>query len=282
MNLYDIKVGIHTYYYTTHKEKVTVRGVEYKPHRALERSSYKADVIRAKANITLTFPIDDTIFRPLLEPSIIKVSVKIATMDGTVFWRGEMITIESPDLRRILLTFQPTYLIPTALSERKMYQRNCPYVLYGELCKAPKQDFRAIVHSIDGDNIVHLLVPEPVNTRVRTEKNLNFVGGLIEIFLGGRGPDADTISFWISRVETPEPALQTDLTGVNNAHVYKYRLTIHTFRKVVGVQANTSVSMTPGCRRILQDCKNVHDNLKNYGGFPFIHTSPFEIGFAGD
>jgi hypothetical protein len=46
---------------------------------------------------------------------------------------------------------------------------------------------------------------------------------------------------------------------------------------ISGMQIGDAVTITAGCRHDIQTCRNVFDNVPNYGGFPQLPTvNPFK------
>ena len=263
-------------YYTTVKSSsaiVTFQGIDYTP-TPIKRSRYVLDTLSAKNNMTIFFPGDHKLALKYIVPNKQRLTVSVADSNGIIFYRGEL--IEGRWQRNeILLEFAPSLRIKKTIGERRVYQRNCPYNLYGNLCRARKTDISAIVKarpsssnvivSFNTGNTNNYRASKPFDvlpTRVSgTVANIGLLtGGLIKL--------AQT-EWWIVNAK---PASTDPLDGslVN--------IDIQTFRQHA-LEINDNVLLNLGCRRDVGDCQLIFNNLHNYGGFGQMkRISPFEGG----
>lgn len=121
---------------------------------------------------------------------------------------------------------------------RRNYQVGCPHVLYGEQCganKAAATVTRTVV-SVNRNNIT-------------IDSNLGsfgqYVGGLLE---------------WVN-----SDTGRTEIRTISSATALI--LTIRGLSR--GIGPDTEVSIVRGCDHQMTGC-NLHDNIQNYGGQPFI------------
>lgn len=123
----------------------------------------------------------------------------------------------------------------------RFYSRECPFVLYGARCQANKNaaSFTATVAGVAGRQIT-------VDDDNWNNGNdfANFIGGLVE-WGGPQGTETRTImgaTATTIRVDSP----------------------------VSGLSADDELTVIYGCARTMTACRDVHDNIVNFGGTPFI------------
>ena len=142
------------------------------------------------------------------------------------------------------LNCEPVYTSLQRIGLRRLYQRNCPHVLYGTACGASAVVFRVggTVTSIAG---TLLSVPAAAGYAVG-----HFAGGYATWAANGLtekrmivGHNADAIT--LSAVPP-------------------------------GLAIGDAIYLYPGCDRTLNTCHAKFGNSANFGGFPFIPTkNPF-------
>lgn len=260
--------------YTTAKssEPVMLGGLEY-TSTAINRSSYKVDTVKAKNNISITFPGDHLFARTYLLPNTGDLFVDIASHLGVVFFKGELIESRWKQ-NKIILVFAPLLRIRKTLGERRIYQRNCPYELYGSNCRATINPVpvdvvsatrsRSLEVAYNTGNLANDRKANPfaiIPTLTGGFANLGqLAGGTIQVTNSDR-------QWWIVNA-TPTAA---QLQYVN--------FTIETFRPHDIVAGLDTVTVTLGCRRDIDDCVQVFGNLINFGGFGAMsRVSPFASG----
>jgi len=128
---------------------------------------------------------------------------------------------------------------------RRNYQRTCPHILYGPGCRASKAaaTVAAVVQSVLAPNRI-ALVPGWNTTGFPVVK---FTGGLVE-WTGEFGTEVRMIL-----------STRTDDEIVMSG-------------PALTLAATSPVSVILGCGHNLDDCENVHNNVVNYGGHPWIPT----------
>lgn len=161
-------------------------------------------------------------------------------------WNGRVLgcTLESDEA---ILAGEPISSQRRRPGLRRFYQYGCPHVLYKQgagMCNANKgaATFPATVQSVDGFTVVMptnwfdvALVPR-------------FVGGLLEWTRSNGLAETRTIL----RVDNDRELV---LGG-----------------PPVGLSPGSTVDVVYGCAHNMSDCQNVHNNLLNFGGCPFIPT----------
>lgn len=123
----------------------------------------------------------------------------------------------------------------------RFYSRECPFVLYGPRCQAdkPSASFTATVSEVSGRQIT----VDDDNWHNGNDL-ANFIGGLVE-WSGPQGTETRTImgaTATTIRVDSP----------------------------VSGLSEDDPLTVVFGCARTMTACRDVHDNIVNFGGTPFV------------
>lgn len=146
---------------------------------------------------------------------------------------------------------------------RRHYQTGCPHALYGPQCLASKllaTTGDITVQSVSGSTIV--LTPNwlPAEWSVEKRNADKFVGGLM---VWNQATDAGL-------VETKRTILR--VTG---------GISVQISGPPDGLVTGSTVKMVLGCNHQMSDCQAIHNNIKNFGGQPFIPVkNPF--GFTNN
>ena len=251
-------------YFTTSKANITLGGDTY-ISKTMQRSKYSLDTIDKKNNIDIHFAGNDPFALPYVhEVNESVLTVAIATLNGHLFFRGQLIAV-SYEKNEIVLRFEPIVRFGlNVLRERRIYQPNCPYKLYGKNCQAtPRTNTcrialvlsytkcRIVFDTNNPDNTSPNVVRGTTTTMLSTDK---LVGGQ---FLYPRKRNN-----WISNIDN------TTLTG---QYVYN---DITLSRPDQFMVVGTAVEVTVGCLRNIDDCHNVHNNLFRFGGMAGLRAPP--------
>ena len=282
MNLYTFKTENETKTWTSAKADVEVAGITYKA-MTLRRTDYTLDPIITKNNITITVPGDSAFARQFLTETKLSLTVTIATITGTPFYRGRLVTVEyTPDLN-INLLFEPLVVLGNkSTGQRRIFQRNCPYELYGNHCRADplwttmsvietpstlsfkvRYDTRNDQNGDRGDLRYNVIPIRGSLTNGRV--NIGFLIGGLASPAATRGLPFER-RIWITNI--------TDRAAMGSI----VEFTIISFRPHA-LRVGAIVDVTVGCKRTTASCGDIHDNLGNYGGFAgMVNASPFAGG----
>lgn len=271
MNLYTFTTdtGVEKWF-TTAKANVVLEGVTYEAN-SMRRSSYTLDSIDSRNSITIMFPGDDVFARDFIHPTTVTLQVKIATLNGVTFYRGKLVTASYNPNNTINLTFEPPIRLGLKVSgERRMFQLNCPYKLYGDNCQARRVKHLLRVSEVVSSTKVKVSFDtgRPSNaTRKNSLVAIPTIGGnRVDIgrFVGGI-IEKNSMEWWITDISDAEV----------NGSVVGFVVTV--FSSLEGVAVNDELLGSLGCRRSPEDCVTVHNNIANYGGFPgMIRPSVFD------
>ncbi len=160
-----------------------------------------------------------------------------------VAWMGRVLEAQR-DENKAVLTCEAVSASMKRPGLRRHYQWPCPLVLYGTRCRADKAAASATA-TVSGATGNRITLVEPWGlSGIAPEK---YIGGLAE-WSGAAGTERRTIL----RVEGTATLV---LSG-----------------PVLTLAANDPVTVILGCNHALDDCENLHNNVVNYGGQPFIPT----------
>ena len=284
MNLYTFETQNRTVRLTTSKVNRMFDNELYTAS-TLKRSKYILDTVLTRNRVEITFPGDDQFARQFIHPNLDFLNVTIATLTGVTFYRGRLITVDYRQ-NMIVMRFEPTIkLARKTLGERRIYQIHCPYVVYGDNCGANRvrtdvtvtrviDDYKVDVRFDTGDprNFARMPFDQRFNvmpTSHRPPKQVNvgrLSGGLLSV---GDPGDDDYKQWWITKVE--QAALDGQFVDLVLQLSRPYELAV-----------GDVVQVSFGCKQTTSDCRDTHNNIINYGGFPAMKKiSPFVGGLKG-
>lgn len=161
----------------------------------------------------------------------------------TAIWSGRIIDFSIDATYEAKFICEPIATSVRRPGLRRNYQYGCPHVLYGPHCRANKAagtvsgQIAAITASV--------IVLEPGwNAGRPLEK---FQGGLAEWLTIELEPIARTI------LRVASDGVTVTLSGVPTE-----------------LKAGKTISLSIGCNHQQSDCRNIHNNILNYGGCPWI------------
>lgn len=246
--LYFIRYGAGAndfYAFTDNEFPVSVDGVTYEV-RQITHGDVATSGTLDKSTVELMTPKTNELFDLFrIYPPSYRVQLTIMKghngdpdTDVKTIWSGRILGMS---VRGVECTYacEPIVTTMKRLGLRRNWQYGCPHPLYLNGCFASKAAVRqtATVSAISGAAVT---LPSGWNGPIAAEK---FVGGIVEVSTGG------SLSRTILRVNSNVLVIAGPTTGI-----------------VVG----GTVSIYPGCAHDMADCKNVHDNIVNFGGQPWI------------
>lgn len=259
VDLYFFRYGTTTsayYAYTDAEEPITLDGIVYKP-LPIQRSAINSSGTLDKAAITVDVPTSSDvaelfrIYPPGRSVTLIIRQGHLTDADGefNVIWSGRVLSSSRED-SIASLTCEPLSTAFRRSGLRRCYQYSCPHALYGTLCMASKiaATTLATVYAVSGASVT---MDSGWNGAHPVEK---YIGGMIA---------------W----ETPSGTeVRTILRLADGGN--KLQLSGSTR----GLTGGTEVSVILGCEHNMEDCQNLHNNIQNYGGQPWIPlSSPIKI-----
>lgn len=244
VELYEFRSGNLFYRYTSAEVDIEANGEVYLSQPLL-RTSVAVTQETVRNSITLDAPRDlEVIDQFRITPPTAVVSLVILrahreTGSQVVAWVGRLLNVSWQGAKAELqceplsTSFKRTVL-------RRLYQAQCPHVLYGPKCRAVRQSFlyNATVTAVDGNLVtIDAIDDQP------------YAGGLV--------------------IRIADQADQV-------AHIHYIRsvngLVLEITKAGVSFEAGDLLELYPGCDHTMQTCNDTFNNIPNYGGMPFIPT----------
>ncbi len=249
-NLYLIRYGSapNSYIaYTDLDEEVVFNSITYLPI-PISRQAINASGSLDKTDLEITTPSNSelaNLFRAYPPSNVVNLTIYQGhfldpDQQFLVSWTGRVLSC-ALNVNEARFVCEPAYTSLRRPGLRRNYQYGCPLVLYGELCKASKVNatYNATVASAAGS----LISLNPGWSPIPNEK---FLGGILE---------------WTN--------LEGDLeirSILRNPVLDTFLVSGTLFDLIPGY----SVRLILGCQRTMDDCLNLHNNIHNFGGHPFI------------
>jgi len=253
VELYEFTNGGVHYYYTSADHNVVLDGKTYTAY-AMKRTEISISEEKGKNNLTVraqrNLPVAD-IFRVQPPSEVVTLSVfrtHEADPDGekVAIWIGRVLNCKWEKTSEVAIYCEPVTGSLTRPGLRRLYQRQCPHVLYGTKCGINKTDYltTAELTVISGTTLT--------SPTFGGEANDYFAGGFIQFDL----PDGNTDRRFILSHTGNDIVINTPSSDL-----------------FVGINVNAY----PGCAHTTSVCDSKFSNILNYGGFPMIPSkSPME------
>lgn len=156
------------------------------------------------------------------------------------FWSGRVLSV-AWEGSKAKLNCEPISTAFRRAGLRRNFQYMCPHVLYGPQCKASRvaATFPAEVYSITGNQVVLATVFASPD---------RFVGGMME---------------WTTNTGQYRARTVLAISGGFGTFVTLNGLP-------TGMLVGDTVNLVYGCRHTKESCAQVHNNIGNFGGCPWI------------
>lgn len=252
VHLYFIRFGdaVDAFYaFTDADDDIVFNGITF-VKEAINRQDIEASGGTDRQTLNVEIPFTSRlaelyhVFPPsqVVNLTIWQGHVEDTTQDFLVVWTGRILQVEleGNSAKVIAEPLRSTLARPGL---RRNYQYQCPHVLYGSKCKAIRAvaTVNPTVVSVSGSKVV---LPAGWNSQP-AEKYLN----------GSFG--------WV------DPAGNTQMRAVIG---FDGPNTLRLNGQAIGLVPGATVEITFGCNRTMDDCLNLHNNINNFGGFPWIPT----------
>ena len=249
LTLYYFKYGTEPnafFAYTDSEEKIVYEGVTYNPipitmgnitaSGNLDKSTFTISVPKTAglAELFMFYPLGSTV-------SVIVRQGHVNDGEYLVVQNGRN-TSSRRSASQVDISFQPITTMMLRVGLRRHYQLSCPHALYGEGCFANK--LAATVNSTV-INAAGSKLTLPVNWNVIPIEK--YIGGMVG-WMTSIGKEYRTI------LRTPS-ATVLSLSG-----------------PLQQLKVGDPVEIILGCNHQMNDCLNMHNNIHNFGGMPFIPT----------
>ena len=248
--LYLFKYGSDStaaYGYTDGSVSKTHLGVAFKP-LPIKRGTIVANQGLDKTTLQVRMPRDAEV------PALYTVQAPSYVVSLTIFqghhndpdnelkvvWTGRVQSVQrTGSLATVSCT--PASASMKRVGLRYNYQHPCQHPLYGEQCGANKLAATVTANAVEiGEDFIRLPV--------------DWFGALPE----------DKFVYGIAEWQTSDNIEYRSILEVTSGGVL--RLT----NKARGLVPGMPVKVSLGCNHQVTDCKNLHSNLQNYGGMPYI------------
>lgn len=264
VELFDFAQGVVEWHYTSAELiALTVSGETY-TSASIERSEIESTQEKARNKVTLTvprnFPVAE-LFRVSPPSEVITITIRrLHRADITaspesliVLWIGRVLSCEFAGAQA-KLSCEPITVSLARIGLRRVYQVNCPHVLYGDGCGLNKDDLEnsTTVSALSGLNLSCLGL----------DPAFSFAGG----FVVWENDDGVFERRFIESATT---------STAGSPEVTTWVLTL--LNPFVGLSVSDPILVYPGCDHTLTTCDEVFDNAVNYGGQPYFpEKNPFE------
>jgi uncharacterized phage protein (TIGR02218 family) len=251
IELYEFRREGQIWRYTSSDEPVTLSAVTYEP-AVIERGTLEQGSEINRTALTLTVQRDLAVvelYQAGPPSDVVTLTLRQVHVDDTearVLWSGRIITVVTWEGGRAKMTLEPVYTSLRRNGLRRLYQRQCPHLLYGPECKVSNAAFRVTGDAVQINGLV-IQVNEVAGYAAGW-----FSGGYLE---------------WLIAVGIYERRFIEVHSGANLTCTVT----------PTGLALGTQVRVYPGCNHLLTTCDSKFQNSANYGGMPYIPTkNPFD------
>lgn len=243
------------------EQEVEHAGITYAPH-PIKRTAIHSQQSLDKSEMTVRVPIESPVSQlfTIYPPSdVVTVTIRrgaVGDPDGefVVIFTGR-VQQSKRDGREAELSCVPASVSIKRSGLRRHYQLTCPHVLYDQdpgSCKANKAAATLAAVVVSAVSSTTVTLPPGWNGAFNADK---FIGGMVE---------------WDGDVTRERRTILRRSGDV---------LTLEGL--ISGLIVGQAVDVILGCNHQLEDCETLHNNIRNFGGMPFIpqenpiNTNPF-------
>lgn len=215
----------------------------------INRGSINAQGTLDRTSLELTFPANSELaklYRFFPPARVVTVIIRQGHFDDPegeipVVWSGRVLSagMDGDEMR---FTCEPVSTSMRRTGLRRHYQYGCPHALYGKQCKASK------------------------TAATRTTEIVSASSNIITLPTGWDGSGKTPAQYRGGLVEWDNADGSTELRTILGASTNTIRVNGDTRDLADGA----TVSVTLGCNHQMTDCKNLHKNIVNFGGQPWI------------
>jgi uncharacterized phage protein (TIGR02218 family) len=251
IEIFTFARDVQAWRYTSADRDVTVTSQVYRA-QPISRSEIESTQEKARLGITITMPRTIEVAElyrvspPTQAVTCIVQQYHEADAEVATLWTGRILSCEFAGAMATL-RLEPLLTSIRRIGLRRMYQRQCPHVLYGPACQVNRESFRV-------DGTVASISGLVVNVAAAAgEADAWFAGGYLEYTAEGGAPERRFITNHAGPLLTVSSA-------------------------PYGLAAAAAVKLYPGCDHAITTCTSKFSNAANYGGFPYF---PLKNPFGG-
>lgn len=242
VELYEFLRDSFAWRYTSSAEEKNARSALWTPV-PIKRGATEQNQEMARKPLTLSMARDVAFLEQFKgSPPTTVVMVNIyryhdGLADYVTVWVGRVLNVKFLETTAEVRC-DPVFTSLKRPTLRRLYQKNCPHILYGNSCRAIRANFltNATLSNVSGTILS--------SATFGTFADGHFTGGFIEY----DGSGETTQRFIIGHVGN-------DIT-----------LNL----PIANLPSNAQIRAYPGCDHTLQTCVDKFDNEENYGGQPFF------------
>ena len=241
---------VRTFRYTDADDEVWFEGNKYEPH-PISYSSIVTDGTLEKANLNVTMAPSNAAAKSFRRTPPSRVAtVRIheshftdAGRNTRLVWQGRILNYKD-DSRKSTLACQTGSTSLTRPGLRLHYQRSCPHQIYGGACAlAPNYESVTFIDATPG--IFRVVTPSGFGGAATLNR---YEGGLLS-WTDAEGED--------------------HFATVINASLASNIITLRV-ASTIDPNGPSQVTLLKGCAHTETSCRDWHNNLQNFGGYPFI------------
>lgn len=239
--------------YTDSTQQVSFGGVTYEP-AAITRPNFTQSGNLDKTTLEVRSQWDlevAELFRIWPPGDVVNLIIfhghQESPADFVAVWTGRVLAV-TREQGEAVYNCEPAMVSMRRTGLRRHYQFQCPHVLYGTSCKANEvlAATAGTVDSIDDQDVV-----VTANTFFDSTDNLRWSGGK----LTWTGDDGESAALNILRATGALTTKTLTLSGIPQT-----------------LFVGAAVNVIKGCAHTREFCRDVHNNIANFGGFPWIPT----------
>jgi hypothetical protein len=235
-----------TYHYTNAERPVTVNGVTYKPI-PVNQGRIVASGTLDNATLEIQLPSSTEVaelFRVYPPSHVVTLVIRQGHLGETEFpvvWTGRVVGASRTE-QEVTLQCEP---VSTSLARpglRRNYQHGCPHALYGPQCNA---------------NMILATTPVTVES---------VSGSIVKLPNGWTTPERAPkyISGMVRRTTPSGIVTMRTILNVTNGRE------LHLTSAIPDLAPGDTIEVILGCNHQMDDCMNLHYNIHNFGGCPWI------------
>ncbi len=253
VELYEFAVGLDTYRYTSADHNVEYLGRTFTA-RPMQRGAVEVSMEKARNNMTIKAPRD----LPLADLYRVQPPSEVVTLsifryheidpdaERVVIWMGRVLNVKWEQTSTVSIHCEPVTGSLSRPGLRRLFQRQCPHVLYGTKCGVSKATY-----------LTETALTAVSNTTLTSPA----FDALADNYLSGGMIEFDLPSGNVER------RFITSHIGAN--------IVISLPSSDIGV--GVTVRAYPGCDHTISTCHSKFNNHSNFGGFPYIpQKNPME------
>lgn len=253
VELYHFRSGFANYFYTNAKIPVLADGYTYEPLQ-IDRGTIVDSPELGRTGVSIEVPFDSDVAKSFITSppdeimwiDIYAVHLTDPLLNTVQMWRGRVLNITwKNEMASMYVESAITSL--RRLGARVMYQKTCPYQLYGSGCNVSQDAFKSVgvLASLSGVDAV-------LGGGISIPSDGYYTGGYLQ---------------W------------SDISGIHRSYVVQQIGSVFTLQyRPVGLVGGISVDAFPGCDRTITTCQNKFNNVLNCLALPYI---PAENPFVG-